>query len=56
MDTLEQTMKLKAKPAVFTSDRVTSDMLKLTLQAVAVGAAAAITSGLIVAGMVALAA
>lgn len=47
-------MKFKTKPPVFTADRITSDMLMLTLQAVVVGAAAAMLAGLIVAGMVAL--
>ena len=47
-------MKFKTKPAVFTADRIASDMLMLTLHAVAVGAAAAMLAGLIVAGMVAL--
>lgn len=43
-------MKIKAKPAVFTADRVTADMLMLTLQAAGVGVAAA----LLAAGLVAL--
>ncbi len=47
-------MKFKNKPAVFTADRVTADMLALALQAVVVGTAAAILSGLIVAGVAAL--
>lgn len=47
-------MKLKRKPAVFTADRVTADMLMLALQAVIVGTAAAMLSGLIVAVVVAL--
>jgi len=46
-------MKIKTKPPVFTADRIAGDMLMLTLQAVAVGAAAAMAAGLIVAGMMA---
>ena len=49
----EPDMKIKTKPAVFTADRIAGDMLMLTLQAVAVGAAAAMAAGLIVAGMMA---
>jgi hypothetical protein len=47
-------MKIKTKPAVFAAERIAGDMLMLTLQAVAVGAAAAMAAGLIVAGMIAL--
>ena len=47
-------MKFKAKPAVFTGDRVPADMLTLALQALIVGAAAAMLSGLVVAAFVAL--
>jgi hypothetical protein len=41
-------MRIKAKPAVFVRDRVTADMLMLALQALAVGAAAATLSALVV--------
>jgi hypothetical protein len=47
-------MKFKTKPAVFTADRVTADMLALAAQAVIVGTAAAMLSGLVVAVVVAL--
>lgn len=47
-------MKLKTKPAVFGADKVTADMLLLALQAVIVGAAAALLSALVVAAFVAL--
>ncbi len=47
-------MKIRTKPAVFTADRITRDMLMLALQALAVGAAAAMLSGLVVAAVVAL--
>ncbi len=47
-------MKTKIKPAVFDADRVTSDMLMLAFQALIVGAAAAMLSGLVVAALVAL--
>lgn len=47
-------MKIKSRPAVFTSDRVTADMLMLALQALIVGAAAALLSGLAVAAFIAL--
>ena len=49
-------MKMKARPAVFTSDRVTADMLALVVQALMVGAAAAMLSAMVVAALVALAA
>jgi hypothetical protein len=47
-------MKIKTKPAVFTADKVTSDMLMLALHALIVGVAAATLSGLVVAAFVAL--
>jgi hypothetical protein len=47
-------MKIKAKPAVFAADKVTADMLMLVLQALIVGAAAALLSAAVVAGIVAL--
>jgi hypothetical protein len=50
----ERKMKIRVKPAVFTGDRVTRDMLMLALQALVVGAAAAMLSGLVVAAVVAL--
>jgi hypothetical protein len=47
-------MKIRAKPAVFAAERVTRDMLMLAVQALIVGAAAAMLSGLVVAAFVAL--
>ena len=47
-------MKIKTKPAVFAAEKVTSDMLMLVLQALIVGAAAAMLSGMVVAALVAL--
>jgi hypothetical protein len=47
-------MKTKAKPAVFTADKVTTDMTLLALQALVVGAAAALLSAAVVAGIVTL--
>ncbi len=47
-------MRIKEKPAVFAAEKITGDMLMLALQAVIVGAAAAMLSGLVVAGLVAL--
>lgn len=47
-------MKVKVKPAVFAAEKVTSDMLMLALQALIVGVAAAMLSGLLVAALVAL--
>jgi hypothetical protein len=47
-------MKIKPKPAVFAADKIAVDMLTLTLQALGVGAAAALLSGLAVAAFVAL--
>lgn len=47
-------MKIKVKPAVFAADKVTADMLMLALQALIVGAAAAMLAGLVVAVFVAL--
>jgi hypothetical protein len=47
-------MKTKTKPAVFTADKVTADMLMLAVQAMVVGAAAALLSALVVAAVVAL--
>lgn len=47
-------MKIRTKPAVFAGEKVTRDMLMLALQALIVGAAAAMLSGLVVAVFVAL--
>lgn len=47
-------MKIRTKPAVFVADRITRDMLMLALQALIVGTAAAMLSGLVVAAFVAL--
>jgi hypothetical protein len=47
-------MKIRTKPAVFAAEKVTRDMLMLALQALIVGAAAAMLSGLVVAAFVAL--
>ena len=47
-------MKIRTKPAVFAAQKVAADMLMLLLQALIVGAAAAMLSGLVVAGLVAL--
>jgi hypothetical protein len=47
-------MKIRAKPAVFAAEKVTGDMLMLVLQALIVGAAAAMLSGMVVAALVAL--
>jgi hypothetical protein len=47
-------MKIKPKPAVFAGDKVTADMLMLALQALVVGTAAAMLSGLVVAAFVAM--
>jgi hypothetical protein len=47
-------MKIREKPQVFGTRRVTTDMLMLALQAMVVGAAAAMLSGMLVAAAVAL--
>ncbi len=47
-------MKIKSKPAVFAAEKLTTDMLMLALQALIVGAAAAMLAGLAVAVLVAL--
>ena len=47
-------MKIRAKPAVFAAQKVTSDMLMLALQALIVGAAAALLSGILIATVVSL--
>ena len=47
-------MKIRTKPAVFVAEKVTRDMAMLAVQALLVGAAAAILSGLVVAAFVAL--
>ncbi len=47
-------MKIRAKPAVFEAQKVTSDMLMLTLQALIVGVAAATMAGLLIAAVVSL--
>ncbi len=48
-------MKIKTKPAVFTAEKITGDMLALALQALIAGTAAALLSAAAVAAMVALA-
>ena len=50
----EREMKIKTKPAVFAAEKVTGDMLMLVLQALIVGAAAAMLSGMVAAALVAL--
>lgn len=45
-------MKTKLKPNVFAADKVTADMLMLALQALLVGAAAALLSALVVTAFV----
>ena len=47
-------MKIKTKHAVFAAEKITGDMLMLALQALIVGAAAAMLSGMVVAALVAL--
>ena len=47
-------MKIRVKPAVFAAEKVTADMLMLVVQALIVGAAAAMLSGMVVAALVAL--
>ncbi len=47
-------MKIRAKPAVFEAQKITSDMLMLTVQALIVGAAAATLAGLLIAAFVTL--
>lgn len=46
-------MKVKVKPAVFAAEKITGDMLMLALQALIVGAAAAMLSGMVVVALVA---
>jgi hypothetical protein len=53
-DRQESNMKMRVKPAVFEAQKVTSDMLMLALQALIVGAAAAMLSGLLIAAAVSL--
>jgi len=50
----ESTMKIRAKPAVFETQKVTSDMLMLALQALIVGAAAAMLSRILIVAAVSL--
>ena len=47
-------MKIREKPAVFETQKVTSDMLMLALQALIVGAAAATLAGIVIAAAVSL--
>jgi len=47
-------MKIRVKPAVFAAQKVTGDMLMLALQALIVGAAAAMLSGMLVVAAVSL--
>ncbi len=47
-------MKIRTKPAVFEAQQVTSDMLILAVQALIVGAAAALLSGILIAAAVSL--
>jgi hypothetical protein len=47
-------MKIRVKPAVFAGEKITRDMLMLALQALIVGTAAAMLSGLVVAVFLAL--
>ena len=47
-------MKIRAKPAVFEAQKVTSDMLMLTVQALVAGVAAALLSGVLIAAAVSL--
>ena len=47
-------MKIRTKPAVFAAEKITGDMLMLVVQALIVGAAAAMLSAMVVAAMVAL--
>jgi hypothetical protein len=47
-------MKIRTKPAVFAAQKVTSDMLMLAVQAMIVGVAAAMLSGMLVAAAVSL--
>ena len=47
-------MKIRAKPAVFEAQKITSDMLMLAVQALIVGAAAATLAGLLIAVVVSL--
>jgi len=47
-------MKTRAKPAVFEGQKVTNDMLMLTVQALIVGAAVAMLSGILIAAAVSL--
>ena len=42
-------MKIRTKPAVFEAQKVTGDMLMLAVQALIVGAAAAMLSGILIA-------
>lgn len=47
-------MKIRAKPAVFEAQKVASDMLMLAVQALIVGAAAAMLAGILIAAAVSL--
>ncbi len=47
-------MKIRTKPAVFAAQKITRDMLLLTAQALIVGAAAALLSGVLIAAAVSL--
>jgi hypothetical protein len=48
----ESGMKIREKPAVFEAQKVTSDMLMLAVQALIVGTAAAMLSGILIAAAV----
>ena len=50
----ESNMKIREKRAVFEAQKITSDMLMLALQALIVGAAAAMLSGILIAAVVSL--
>jgi hypothetical protein len=47
-------MKIREKPVVFAAKKVTSDMVVLAVQALIVGVAAAMLSGLLIAAAVSL--
>lgn len=50
----EQNMKIRTKPAVFEAQKVTRDMMLLAVQALIVGAAAAMLSGILIAAAISL--
>ncbi len=47
-------MKIRTKPAVFEAQKVTRDMMLLAVQALIVGAAAAMLSGILIAAAISL--